>query len=415
VQSLAGWTAGPDLILSGINAGGNDGLNVNISGTLGAATIGASLGYPSIAFSASSSPSGNPVPNYVANAAWAVSFVGTLAANDLLPQGYVLSANYPRVDRGYPTEAVWTTVSQQSPLATNFTANGLDFTSSFGPCTSPNCKNPLPGTDSVAYAAGKIAVSAISVDRTLGATADSDAVQVLVASGAVNPVPSSTPPPAAPGIVPRVVVGGVVVNVPNGAPTGVPVVGGALTPTGLGGWTVSADGGVFTAGDAGFFGSLGGIPLVQPIVGIAPTPSGAGYWLVASDGGVFAFGDAGYFGSLGGVPLNKPIVAITSTPGGGGYLLVASDGGVFTFGDAEFFGSLGGTPLNQPIISVTSTLSGDGYYLLASDGGVFTFGDAGFYGSLGGTGRVAVNLSLSTAQAGYWILSEDQTVFWFGP
>ena len=31
-----------------------------------------------------------------------------------------------------------------------------------------------------------------------------------------------------------------------------------------------------------------------------------GYWLVASDGGIFAFGDAGFYGSTGGIALNQP-------------------------------------------------------------------------------------------------------------
>ena len=34
----------------------------------------------------------------------------------------------------------------------------------------------------------------------------------------------------------------------------------------------------------------------RPIVGIA-VPSGRGYWLVASDGGIFSFGDAHFYGS----------------------------------------------------------------------------------------------------------------------
>jgi hypothetical protein len=34
---------------------------------------------------------------------------------------------------------------------------------------------------------------------------------------------------------------------------------------------------------------------------------------VASDGGVFTHGDAGFFGSEGGAPLSKPIVAIAPT------------------------------------------------------------------------------------------------------
>ena len=43
---------------------------------------------------------------------------------------------------------------------------------------------------------------------------------------------------------------------------------------------------------------------------MAPTPSGLGYWLVASDGGIFTFGDAGFFGSKGGQPLDQPIVGM---------------------------------------------------------------------------------------------------------
>ena len=55
----------------------------------------------------------------------------------------------------------------------------------------------------------------------------------------------------------------------------------------------AGNGGIFVFGDAGFYGSTGGLALSQPIVGMAATPAGHGYWLVASDGGIFAFGDAG--------------------------------------------------------------------------------------------------------------------------
>ena len=37
--------------------------------------------------------------------------------------------------------------------------------------------------------------------------------------------------------------------------------------------------------------------LNKPIVGMAATPDGKGYWLVASDGGIFTFGDAAFYGS----------------------------------------------------------------------------------------------------------------------
>ncbi len=168
-----------------------------------------------------------------------------------------------------------------------------------------------------------------------------------------------------------------------------PVVGMAASPTGNGYWLVASDGGVFSFGDAQFYGSTGGMHLNAPVVGMAASPTGNTYWLVASDGGVFSFGfsyiDGQFFGSMGGKPLNRPIVSMTSTADGAGYWLVASDGGVFSFGDAQFYGSKGGSHLNAPIVGMTSTADGAGYWLVAADGGVFTFGDAPFYGSLGGS------------------------------
>ena len=72
------------------------------------------------------------------------------------------------------------------------------------------------------------------------------------------------------------------------------MVGGAQVAGHPGYWEVASDGGVFSFGDAGFYGSTGGMPLNAPIVGMASTPDGLGYWLVASDGGIFAYGDAGF-------------------------------------------------------------------------------------------------------------------------
>lgn len=69
-----------------------------------------------------------------------------------------------------------------------------------------------------------------------------------------------------------------------------------------------------------------------------------GYWLAARDGGVFSFGGAGFYGSTGSMRLNQPITNMAPTPDGGGYWLVAGDGGVLSFGDAAFYGSMGGQP-----------------------------------------------------------------------
>ncbi|MHB1721018.1 MAG: hypothetical protein ACYCV1_12995, partial [Acidimicrobiales bacterium] len=47
------------------------------------------------------------------------------------------------------------------------------------------------------------------------------------------------------------------------------------------------------------------------IVGMAPTPDGHGYWLVGADGGVFSFGDASFYGSMGDQKLNAPVVGMS--------------------------------------------------------------------------------------------------------
>ncbi|MHB1713091.1 MAG: hypothetical protein ACYCV7_17165 [Acidimicrobiales bacterium] len=79
-----------------------------------------------------------------------------------------------------------------------------------------------------------------------------------------------------------------------------------------------------------------------------------GWWLVAKDGGIFSFGDAHFYGSTGAMHLNQPIVGMAADPATGGYWLVAKDGGIFSF-NAPFLGSMGGTPLNQPIVGMAAT------------------------------------------------------------
>ena len=60
------------------------------------------------------------------------------------------------------------------------------------------------------------------------------------------------------------------------------------------------------------------IPVATPYlasVAMASTPDGGGYWLVGLDGGVFSFGDAGFYGSLPGIHVSvDDIVGITATP-----------------------------------------------------------------------------------------------------
>ena len=188
---------------------------------------------------------------------------------------------------------------------------------------------------------------------------------------------------------------------------------------GVGGyWINAADGGVFSFGNAQFYGSTGGMHLESTCGGHGldarrsrvlggrqrwrrvqlrrrpvlrqhrehppqqthgrhgGVPDGRGDWLVASDGGIFAYGDAQFYGSTGSLKLNKPIIGMVPTHDGGGYWLIASDGGVFAFGDAGFFGSLGGVPPATALVGVAPTSYGAGYWVLGANGTVYGFGDA---------------------------------------
>ncbi len=181
-------------------------------------------------------------------------------------------------------------------------------------------------------------------------------------------------------------------------------------------WLVASDGGIFSFGDAAFYGSTGGMRLNQPVVGMAATETGNGYWLVASDGGIFSYGDAAFYGSTGSMRLNQPVVGMAATPTGNGYWLVASDGGVFSYGDANFYGSTGSLTLNQPIVGMAPTPTGNGYWMVAADGGIFSFGDAPFYGAAADMGfgfGSFVSMAARADGRGYWLLDSSGVTYSF--
>jgi hypothetical protein len=125
--------------------------------------------------------------------------------------------------------------------------------------------------------------------------------------------------------------------------------------------------GYFIAGAAAEYTTIGfahtdlessGMALTAPVVGISRTDSTSGFWLDASDGGIFTAGNAPFLGSMGGQHLDKPIVGMANASNGSGpaYWLVASDGGIFTFGDVPFEGSIGGQGFTD-IIGMAPTTS----------------------------------------------------------
>jgi acetyl esterase/lipase len=203
-------------------------------------------------------------------------------------------------------------------------------------------------------------------------------------------------------------------------PTAAPGQAASSTSQQIGYWEVASDGGIFTFGDAQFYGSMGGHPLNAPVVGMASTPGGGGYWEVASDGGIFSFGDAQFYGSMGGHPLNAPVIGMISSPDGRGYTEFASDGGIFTFGDAQFYGSTGGSRIPSPIVGVAPSAGDHGYWEVAANGTVYGFGSA--VGSIWGQsypspndfGSPVVGIASPPDGWGYWVVTASGAVYGFG-
>ena len=152
-----------------------------------------------------------------------------------------------------------------------------------------------------------------------------------------------------------------------------------------------------------------------------PRWTAAGYWLVQSGGGVFSYGDAAFYGSLPGLGTSRPTrswgwpppptgraigwwlrteaysVSVTARlprfhgqpaarPAGGGYGLHAQRQRLLGGGRRRkrlclrrcpLFGGLRLQP-NQPVVGIASTADGKGYWEVAADGGIFSFGDAQF-------------------------------------
>ncbi|HET6794936.1 MAG TPA: hypothetical protein VFH45_10855, partial [Acidimicrobiales bacterium] len=140
-------------------------------------------------------------------------------------------------------------------------------------------------------------------------------------------------------------------------------------------WTVSPKGQVVPLGTSPDLGSPKQ-PLSAPLTAAAPTPDGNGYWLAGADGGVFSYGDAGFYGSAAPARPHAPIVAVAPTPDGKGYWLAGADGGVFSYGDAGFYGSAGGVPVAASTGTILPTAAGDGYWVVMRDVTIRSFGAA---------------------------------------
>ena len=121
---------------------------------------------------------------------------------------------------------------------------------------------------------------------------------------------------------------------------------------------VARDGGIFSFGDAPFYGSLPGHGLtgMTDIVGMAPTPTNRGYWIASSQahtlrGPVYAFGDALSARTCQDraiLPSCDPVAAIFSNPKAIGFRLVTQSGATLPFGNAPGGKRPTGTPVKCP-------------------------------------------------------------------
>ncbi len=195
-----------------------------------------------------------------------------------------------------------------------------------------------------------------------------------------------------------------------------PVMSMATTPKKDGYWLLARDGGVFSFGNVDFYGSTGDLVLNSPIAGMVPTSTGKGYWLFAEDGGVFAFGDAPFSGSPAGQSTDSPVVAMVAALDNKGYWLVNKKGKVFAFGSASSLTGVDNIALNFPIVGMAGTPSGGGLWLVASDGGIFALGDAAFHGSAGNIvlNKPIIGMLTQADGAGYLLIASDGGVFAYG-
>ncbi|MFI0355136.1 5'/3'-nucleotidase SurE [Actinomadura sp. 9N407] len=168
----AGWTDGPDLVMTGTNSGANIDVAVNMSGTVGAATAATERGVPAIAVSADgkggalTKPSD---PTYEAAAAYATKVAARLlgrrgASDRLAREGLLLNINVPHAEAGQTLSPRWTEVGQKASGRITYVPDGKGgYRISYAPV------NPAPEidprSDTAALHDGHISIGAVSIDR----------------------------------------------------------------------------------------------------------------------------------------------------------------------------------------------------------------------------------------------------------
>ncbi len=192
-----------------------------------------------------------------------------------------------------------------------------------------------------------------------------------------------------------------------------------MNPAAPGGYNIlTSFGGIYSFGNARYYGNLIDHGYPGPATGLAEMPGGDGYQILTSFGGLYSFGSASghYFGNLIDHGYPGPAVGISMTPSGNGYAILNSGGGLYTFGDAHYFGNLLDHGFPGPAVGVAYTPTGAGYAILTAGGGIYTFGDARYFGNLidHGYPGPAASIAYTRSGNGYWILTRGGGIYTFG-
>jgi 5'-nucleotidase len=154
----------PDLVISGINRGENDGLGAWTSGTVAVAREGALAGIPSIAVSLQLDWS-DPQPDFEAAARWAKPVIDAVRDSGL-PPGVYLNVNIPLDTenvRGFRFTRMGLDLSEEARyVVARADSDGTRwYTSRWKPP-----KETTPGGDSNALASGWATIAPLGLDQT---------------------------------------------------------------------------------------------------------------------------------------------------------------------------------------------------------------------------------------------------------
>lgn len=161
-----GWTDGPDLVVSGINAGPNTGIAINLSGTIGAATAAIERGVPALAVSAGSRVTPPPTTEtYAAAAAVVIRLLTARRAWSLMRDMVLVNVNQPDVEPGAaPSRVRWTSVGRVATGRVTYIAAGDgSYQLSYDPVMPPPELDP--DSDTQALLDGYVSVSPVVVHR----------------------------------------------------------------------------------------------------------------------------------------------------------------------------------------------------------------------------------------------------------